>query len=277
MEKLLQLEAQIDELKSRIVISGDQVRIMEGLSDIDDNLGCITAGEFRAGIGTPGHGYTGTRMAYPPMRYDTKFWHLAGVDNDEIQWGANSTSGKIMAGAGAVTLDAMGIRVKTEGVENYHRRPMAVWTPGDSLELALRIRNPDPDGYCPRLGNLTYRAPGTTSTYPFWTLDFQVIHNDTVAGTDALLWRTVVGGQPTSTSSPLFDVRHYVGQGAATDNRTDYMMTTYTTDNPVRLYMLTAAQEFEIVDADTVGASAEGWIEVEIGNVVSYIRTYATK
>jgi len=282
MAKLLQLEAQISELKSRIVIDGDQVKITEGLSDIDDNLGCITAGEFRAGIGTPGHGFTGTRIAYPPMRYNTKFWHIAGVDNDEIQWGANSTSGKIMAGAGAITLDAMGVRIKTEGIANYHRRPMSIWHPGDSLEFAMRIRDPDINdcdapGLPRRQANLIYRAPGTVATYPFWSMDYQQWNNDTTAGTDAVRWQIRHGIMPTSTGTASFGISHYTGQAAASDNKTQFAVTKTSSDEPVEVYLETKTQHFEILDADTTSASAEGWIEIKIGSNVSYIRTYDAK
>jgi hypothetical protein len=36
-------------------------------------------------------------------------------------------------------------------------------------------------------------------------------------------------------------------------------------------------QNLEILDAGTVGATHEGWIEVEIGGVVQYIQTYTNK
>jgi len=109
MKKLVELQAQLDELKS-IAIAADQIAITNGLSDIDANLGLVTAGEVRSGNGQlPGHGFTGTRLAYPPLTYGGKTYHLVGVNNDTLQFGLSADDGTAVAGGGNIIIDADGI------------------------------------------------------------------------------------------------------------------------------------------------------------------------
>lgn len=101
---LLDIRAKVDVLLSDITVRPNQIQTHEGLSDITSSLGTIRAGEFRVGKGTPGQGFQGMRMAYPPMSYDGTDWHLVGVDSDDMQFGVNALDGTLVAGAGGVKL-----------------------------------------------------------------------------------------------------------------------------------------------------------------------------
>jgi hypothetical protein len=84
------------------------------LSDITNQLGLQSAGEFRTGTGVPGDGFTGGRFGWPGFTYGADTYFLAGVENDVLQVGLSLTDGKIYAGAGSVVLDDSGI-VATAG------------------------------------------------------------------------------------------------------------------------------------------------------------------
>jgi len=102
----------VDDLPSRIEIASNQIVVISGLSDIDNRLGLVTAGEFRTGNGAiPGDGFTGVRIGYPAFTYGSSTWNIAGVSNDVIQFGLRTTDGAALAGAGNVLLDANGINI----------------------------------------------------------------------------------------------------------------------------------------------------------------------
>jgi hypothetical protein len=115
--RVLQLEAQVEQLFGEVSnISANTITTINGLSDIDINLGLVRAGEFRVGNNkNPGSGFIGVRMGYPAFLYNGEEWHVAGINNDVLQFGLRATDGKALAGAGAVVLDATGITA-TAGV-----------------------------------------------------------------------------------------------------------------------------------------------------------------
>ena len=104
-------------------IEGKAVVTINGLSDIDTNLGLVRAGEFRTGNNrNPGGGFTGVRIGYPAFFYDSEEWHIVGVNNDVLQFGIRATDGKLVAGGGDVILDEDGIQlVQGSGTTNSLR------------------------------------------------------------------------------------------------------------------------------------------------------------
>jgi hypothetical protein len=102
---LLDIQAKVDTMLRDLRVKANQVVVTEGLSEISEKLGIIQAGELRVGNGVaPGSGFSGTRIGYPPMTYDSQLYNLAGVDADTLQFGVRSSDGVLVAGAGAVIL-----------------------------------------------------------------------------------------------------------------------------------------------------------------------------
>lgn len=112
------------QLLQRVIISGQQVHVTEGVSEISERLGIMTAGEFRTGINEPNYGFSGVRMRYPSMTYDGQEWNLVGVNNDVLEFGLSASTGKAYAGAGTVVLDSNGITLEAgageSGVYSIH-------------------------------------------------------------------------------------------------------------------------------------------------------------
>lgn len=107
---LKQIREELPALIQRSKIQPGQITVGEGLSDISKRLGVVTAGEFRVGNGVePGLGFSGVRIGYPAFSYASSSWHIAGINNDVIQFGLDATTGKAIAGGGVVTLDSVGL------------------------------------------------------------------------------------------------------------------------------------------------------------------------
>ena len=99
-------------LPGRINVSAAQVTIVNGLSDLSEKLGLIQAGEFRSGNRvSPGDGFSGVRIAYPPMTYGGSLYNIAGVDADTLMFGLSATDGSALAGGGTVRLDSSGLTI----------------------------------------------------------------------------------------------------------------------------------------------------------------------
>ena len=84
------------------------------LSELSNDLGLITSGEFRAvtdpdNSTEPGSGFTGVRISGAGVEYDNTLWNIAGVKEDVIQFGLGIDDGKAYAGQGAVRIDQSGI------------------------------------------------------------------------------------------------------------------------------------------------------------------------
>lgn len=113
------LEEIRDELPSilnNVKMSPKQTVIVQGLSDISERLGLVQAGEFRVGNSVePGFGFTGVRMGYPSFTYEGEEWHIAGVNNDKLQFGFRATDGKGVAGGGSIVLDEDGMTLPDSG------------------------------------------------------------------------------------------------------------------------------------------------------------------
>jgi hypothetical protein len=109
IEQVLQLLHQIlslvQDLPERLRIAANQINVTS-LSEISEKLGMIRAGEFRAGNEVdPGFGFSGMRIAYPPLYYEDAPWNLVGVSNDVLQVGISASDGKFYAAAGRLIVD----------------------------------------------------------------------------------------------------------------------------------------------------------------------------
>lgn len=114
LDELRRIDQKVTELLRVESISGQQIVVAEGLSDIDGNLGLVVSGEFRAGNGIqPGLGFTGVRIGYPEFTYGDTGWHVVGVNSDTLQFGLRASDGVAVFGAGAVTLGATGMLLQT--------------------------------------------------------------------------------------------------------------------------------------------------------------------
>lgn len=109
---LTEIKNEVRDLIALQQISPDQIAISEGLSDISRRLGLVMAGEFRSGNGQdPGKGFSGVRIAYPPLSYDDELWNIVGVESDDLQVGIRASDGKLVAGGGTVFLDRFGVNL----------------------------------------------------------------------------------------------------------------------------------------------------------------------
>lgn len=108
-------------------IESKAVVTINGLSDINSNLGLVQSGEFRVGNNKPpGGGYSGVRIGWPAFIYESDEWHIAGVNNDELQFGLRASDGKAVFGGGNVFLDSTGIRL----VKGYAAANSIRWITG---------------------------------------------------------------------------------------------------------------------------------------------------
>ena len=107
---LLQLKLMLEDLIARSLITGQQI-VVTSLSEISERLGLIRAGEFRSGnTKEPGYGFTGLRIAYPPVSYAGDTWNLALVRSDVLEVGGN-TDGKLYAAGGNLVIDSTGLNI----------------------------------------------------------------------------------------------------------------------------------------------------------------------
>ena len=291
LDKLNELEQRISDLENRPT-TPEAIVVKEGLSDISEMLGLIKAGEFRSGSGEPGRGFSGVRMGYPGFSYDGAVYNIVGVDADTIQFGLRSCDGYGVTAEGKVTMSKDGVRVKSDGIENYHRRPLAIYNTtwnGDTVfgevEYALRLADkPAPESTNRKIfSNLILRKPTTDGStqgqYPFWDIEF-VAYTQTsteTASTDNLKYgiALVVSPEPDVTPYCYLPLLYH-GAGGAYVTRWEFVAAD--TDHPGELYVDFKKTSFmNIRDAGTDAATEHGWIEVQVGNNVGYIRVYGTK
>ena len=99
LDRINEVASTLEGLAGEIVIGPQQITIVQGLSDIDGSLGIVSAGEFRAGNNAlPGDGFSGVRMVYPGVTYNSETWNLVGVEDDVLQFGLRASDGKALAG-----------------------------------------------------------------------------------------------------------------------------------------------------------------------------------
>ncbi len=121
MVTLENIKNEIDSLKYTIEhaimsarINPKQVTTVEGLSDINTSIGTIRAGEFLAlssGTSPTASNGTGTFISALGRTFGTKTYHIGGVDDGDLKWGANSLTGELEAGDGATLLTANGLSI----------------------------------------------------------------------------------------------------------------------------------------------------------------------
>ena len=127
-----------------------------GLSDISERLGLVRAGEFRTGNSIePGRGFSGVRIGFPGFTYDSEEWHVAGVDNDVLQFGLRASDGVALAGAGKVILDADGVTIDA----------------GSSGTGYLTFLDSD----TPQAGTVTHFYATDSNVYGLYTIDYESI------------------------------------------------------------------------------------------------------
>jgi len=93
-------------------INPKQIVIVQGLSDINTSLGTIRAGDFLAmssGEEPTAADGTGTFMSALGRMFGSKTYHIGGVKDGDLKWGANALTGELEAGDGAVNLTANGL------------------------------------------------------------------------------------------------------------------------------------------------------------------------
>lgn len=152
------------------------------LSDISDDLGLITSGEFRVGNGNePGDGFSGVRIAYPPMTYSSMEWNIVGINNDVIQFGLNSDDGSAYFAGGNGVIDSEGINLN--GIR-YALRHYATDIDGTNARYG-RFEMVIPDGEIIPVLKLSYQdatASELISNPGFETGDF-TNYTDSTTGT----------------------------------------------------------------------------------------------
>lgn len=112
---LEEIKKDVADAFQRLTVSGNQVYVVEGLSDISKRLGLIQAGEFRVGNGEAiGKGFSGVRIGYPAFTYSGEAWNIVGVNNDVLQVGIRSSDGKLIAAGGDVIIDYLGVGFKNQ-------------------------------------------------------------------------------------------------------------------------------------------------------------------
>ncbi len=153
----------IRDLTRRISALERQQNDVGQLSELSSDMGLQLAGEFRAGNGVePGEGFSGVRMTEAGVN---------GYANDVLQSGMSATDGKITAGAGAVTVDADGLKISLPA--SYGASSSIEWTSagvpystiystdgGTVIQLNLAT-NPKTG----EIGEITLNAVGATGQY----------------------------------------------------------------------------------------------------------------
>lgn len=119
MATLDQIHDKVEQLRGELAVaiaaqklSPKQITIVNGLSDINNSLGSVRAGEFLAlsnGEDPQDSNGTGTFISAQGRTFGSKLYHIGGVLNSDLKWGANALTGELEAGDGAVNLTANGL------------------------------------------------------------------------------------------------------------------------------------------------------------------------
>jgi len=119
MATLDQIYAKVEQLRGELAVvvasaklNPKQITIIQGLSEINASLGVMRAGEFLAlsdGEDPQDADGTGTFISALGRTFASKLYHIGGVFNGDLKWGANAITGELEAGDGAVNLTANGL------------------------------------------------------------------------------------------------------------------------------------------------------------------------
>jgi hypothetical protein len=107
-QTIARIELIANEIHQKLTITGDQIVVIGGLSDISEDLGLIKAGEFRSGVGIPGKnfgtytGFTGVRIGSPGWTYDSTRYAIVGLNQDVLKFGLSVEDGSILAQLGTI-------------------------------------------------------------------------------------------------------------------------------------------------------------------------------
>lgn len=82
---------------------------VNALSDLSANLGTVRYARILVGTGELGTDYTGVVITDDGVFYEGHYWHIAGLNNEALQFGLDAETGAAYAGGGAVLLDADGV------------------------------------------------------------------------------------------------------------------------------------------------------------------------
>jgi len=95
-------------------INPKQIVTVQGLSDINTSLGTIRAGDFLAmssGTEPTAADGTGTFMSALGRMFGSKTYHIGGVKDGDLKWGANAITGELEAGDGAGLITENGLSI----------------------------------------------------------------------------------------------------------------------------------------------------------------------
>jgi len=105
----------IEKLEKTLKGLQNQTASINALDDLTDNLGDQRAGNFLATndeSGYPdGENYTGCFMSADGYTIGSVNYHIGGMNNGTLQWGAKNSDGGFVAGSGAVEMGASGINI----------------------------------------------------------------------------------------------------------------------------------------------------------------------
>lgn len=152
LDALKELNANIVALRARRV-SGKDIQVVQGLSEISEKLGTIMAGEFRAGNSLdPGKGFSGVRIAYPPVPYEGETWNIAGVEDDDLQIGIRAEDGKLLAGDGLVQMDKGGVYIRPKIGTSFDDSALLYFLKSGDVKAGYISTDPDGNMYIIRGG-----------------------------------------------------------------------------------------------------------------------------
>lgn len=113
-EKVQALRDEIATAINTSRLNPKQITIVQGLSEINNSLGTIRAGEFLAlsnGEDPQDADGVGTFISALGRLFGSKTYHIGGVHDGDLKWGANADTGELEAGDGAVVLNTNGVSV----------------------------------------------------------------------------------------------------------------------------------------------------------------------
>ena len=154
LDEVKKLRQSVEDLPGQLRITGASVVVVNGLSDIDENLGLVQAGEFRSGNRvSPGDGFSGVRIGYPGFTYGGSIYNIAGVDADTLMFGLRSSDGAGVFGGGNGIIDRSGILL-VAGADAALAESVVRWQSTSSTNDAGIISSWVGAGFYSRIGML---------------------------------------------------------------------------------------------------------------------------